>query len=165
MGEIIRVISAVRAMKMVRKRECQAFLVSLVRTKTKEIHIDDVPIVQEIKDVFRADLPGFTPDRQVEFTIDLLPVVAPVSRAPYRMAPRELQELKVQLQELLDKGFIQPSVSPWGAPILFVKKKYGTLRMCIDYREFNKLTIKNKYPLPQIDDLFDQLREAKVFSK
>ena len=81
------------------------------------------------------------------------------------MAPVELKELKVQLQELLDKGFIQPSISPWGAPVLFVKKKDGSMRMCVDYRELNKLTIKNKYPLPRIDDLFDQLRGAQVFSK
>ena len=89
----------------------------------------------------------------------------PISKAPYRMAPIELKELKNQLQELLDKGFIRPSVSPWGAPVLFVKKKDGTMRMCIDYRELNKATIKNKYPLPRIDDLFDQLQGAQVFSR
>ena len=88
-----------------------------------------------------------------------------MSRAPYRMAPMELKELKSQLQELLDKGFIRPSVSPWGAPVLFVKKKDGTLRMCIDYRQINKVTVKNKYPLPRIEDLFDQLKGASVFSK
>ena len=88
-----------------------------------------------------------------------------MSRAPYRMAPTELKELKSQLQELLDKGFIRPSVSPWGAPVLFVKKKDGTLRMCIDYRQINKVTVKNKYPLPRIEDLFDQLKGAGVFSK
>ncbi|KAG0458620.1 hypothetical protein HPP92_021748 [Vanilla planifolia] len=91
--------------------------------------------------------------------------VEPVSKAPYRMAPAELQEVKVQIHELLDKGFIRPSVSPWGAPLLFVKKKDGSLRMCIDYRELNKITIKNRYPLPRIDDLFDQLQGAAVFSK
>ena len=88
-----------------------------------------------------------------------------MSRAPYRMAPTELKELKSQLQELMDKGFIQPSVSPWGEPVLFVKKKDGTLRMCIDYRQINKVTVKKKYPLPRIEDLFDQLKEAGVFSK
>ena len=88
-----------------------------------------------------------------------------MSRAPYRMAPTELKELKSQLQELLDKGFIQPSVSPWGAPFLFVKKKYGTLWMCIDYRRINKVTVKNKYPLSRIEDFFYQLKEAGVFSK
>ena len=88
-----------------------------------------------------------------------------MSRAPYRMAPTELKALKSQLKELLDKGFIRPSVSPWGAPVLFVKKKDGTLRMCIDYRQINKVTVKNKYPLPRIEDLFDQLKGASVFSK
>ena len=91
--------------------------------------------------------------------------IAPISMPPYRMAPAELKELKEQLQELLDKGFIRPSTSPWGAPVLFVKKNDGTLRLCIDYRELNKVTIKNKYPLPRIDDLFDQLQDAQYFSK
>ncbi|GKD70011.1 hypothetical protein Tco_1324101, partial [Tanacetum coccineum] len=91
--------------------------------------------------------------RQVEFQIDLVPGAAPVARAPYRLAPSELQELSTQLQELSDKGFIRPSSSPWGAPVLFVKKKGGSFRMCIDYRELNKLTMKNRYPLPIIDDL------------
>ena len=99
------------------------------------------------------------------FEIKVLPGIAPISKAPYRMAPVELRELQVQLQELLDKGFIRPSYSPWGAPVLFVKKKDGTLRMCVDYRELNKVTVKNKYPLPRIDDLFDQLKGASVFSK
>jgi len=94
-----------------------------------------------------------------------MPGTAPISIAPYRMAPTELKELKIQLQELLDKGFIRPSVSPWGAPVLFVKKKDGTLRLYIDYRQLNKVTVKNKYPLPRIDDLFDQLKGAGVFSK
>ncbi|XP_042055033.1 uncharacterized protein LOC121799637 [Salvia splendens] len=110
-------------------------------------------------------LPRLPPDRQLEFTIDLEPGSAPVSKASYRMAPKELEELKIQLQELLDSGFIRPSVSPWGAPEIFVKKKDGTLRMCITYRELNKLTLKNKYPLPRINDLFDQLQGAGVFSK
>ena len=95
------------------------------------------------------------PNREIEFSIDLLPGAAPISRAPYRMAPTELKELKEQLVELLDKGFIRPSASPWGAPVLFVKKKDGSLRLCIDYRELNRVTIKNKYHLPYIDDLFD----------
>ena len=89
----------------------------------------------------------------------------PISQAPYRMTPTELKELKTQLQELVDKGFIQPSMSPWGAPMLFVKKKDGTMRLCIDYRKLNQVTVTNKYPLPRIDDLFDQLRGALMFSK
>jgi hypothetical protein len=101
----------------------------------------------------------------VEFSIDLVPGTQPIHKAPYRMAPTELKELKEQLQELLDWGFIRPSVSPWGAPVLFVKKNDGSMRMCIDYRELNRVTIKNKYPLPRIDDLFDQLKGASIFSK
>ena len=93
--------------------------------------------------------------REIEFVIELIPGSEPASKAPYRMAPAELKELKVQLQELLDMSFIRPSYSPWGAPVLFVKKKEGSLRMCIDYQELNKLTMKNRYPLPRIDDLFD----------
>ena len=108
---------------------------------------------------------GLPLDRDVEFTIDLLPGTYPISLTPNRMAPAELRELKIQLQELVHKGFIQPSISPWGAPVLFVRKKDGTLRLCIDYRQLNRVTIKNRYPLPQIDDLFDQLRGACVFSK
>ncbi|KAA0035808.1 DNA/RNA polymerases superfamily protein [Cucumis melo var. makuwa] len=113
----------------------------------------------------KDDLSGLPPDREIEFTIELLPGTAPISQAPYRMASSELKELKMQLQELVDKGYIRPSVSPWGAPVLFVKKKDGTLRLCIDYRQLNKVTIRNKYPLPRIDDLFDQLRGAALFSK
>ena len=112
-------------------------------------------MVNEFVSVFPEDLPGLPPDREVTFEIEVLPGTAPISKAPYRMAPVELRELQVQLQELLDKGFIRPSYSPWGAPVLFVKKKDGTLRMCVDYRELNKVTVKNKYPLPRIDDLFD----------
>ena len=116
-------------------------------------------------DVFLEELPGLPPDRAISFEIELLPRTAPISKAPYRMAPAELKELQLQLQELLEKGFICPSHSLWGAPVLFVKKKDGTFRMCIDYRELNKVTIKNKYPLPRIDDLFDQLKGAAILSK
>jgi hypothetical protein len=150
---------------MLRKPDFQGYLVSLTSTSSQEKVLDDVPIVGEYADVFPDDLSGTPPDRQVEFMIDLVPGATHVSKAPYRMAPKELQELKTQLEKLFDKGFIRPSVSPWGAPVLFVKKKDGTMRMCIDYRELNKLTIKNKYPLPRIEDLFDQLKGASVFSK
>jgi hypothetical protein len=121
--------------------------------------------VRDFVDVFLEELPGLPPDREIEFTIDLLPGTGPISKAPYRMAPLELKELKEQLQELLDRGFIHPSVSPWGAPVLFVKKKDESMRLCIDYRELNKVTVKNRYPLPRIDDLFDQLHSSQVFSK
>ncbi|WMV13510.1 hypothetical protein MTR67_006895 [Solanum verrucosum] len=116
-------------------------------------------------DYHPENLPGLPPEREIEFPIELIPGSTPISITPYRMAPAELRELKAQLQELLEKGFIRPSVSPWGAPVLFVKKKDVTLRLCIDYRQLNRITIKNRYPLPRIDDLFDQLKGAKVFSK
>ncbi|KAL4010684.1 hypothetical protein IC575_027695 [Cucumis melo] len=130
-----------------------------------EVSLSSEPGVREYPDVFPDELPGLPPPREVDFAIELEPGTAPISRAPYRMAPAELKELKVQLQELLDKGFIRPSVSPWGAPVLFVKKKDGSMRLCIDYRELNKVTVKNRYPLPRIEDLFDQLQGATVFSK
>ena len=116
-------------------------------------------------DVFLDELPGLPPQRVVDFGIELHPGTSPISMTPHRMAPVELHELRVQLQELLDKGFITPSTSPWGAPVLFAKKKDKTLRLCIDYRQLNRVTIKNRYPLPRIDDLFDQLRGARVYSK
>ncbi|GJR52649.1 putative reverse transcriptase domain-containing protein [Tanacetum coccineum] len=133
--------------------------------KSKEKRLEDVLIVQEFTEVFPKDLPGLLPARQVEFQIDLVPGAAHVARAPYRLEPAKMQELSTQLQKLSDKGFIRPSSSPWGAPILFVKKKDGSFRMCIDYRELNKLTVKNRYPLPRIDDLFDQLQGSRVYSK
>ena len=105
------------------------------------------------------------PQREIKFAIDVVQGATPASITPYRMAPLELKELKLLLQELLEKGFIRPSVSAWGAPVLFVKKKDGTLRLCVDYRQLNKMTVKNKYLLPRIDDLFDKIRGASVFSK
>jgi hypothetical protein len=127
--------------------------------------IQDISVVCEFPDVFPEDLPGLPPKRDVEFVIELKPGTAPISRRSYRMPPNELAKLKTQLQDLLEKGFIQPSSSPWGCPAIFVKKKDQTLRMCVDYRPLNEVTIKNKYPLPRIDILFDQLTGARVFSK
>ncbi|GJR83346.1 putative reverse transcriptase domain-containing protein [Tanacetum coccineum] len=127
--------------------------------------VADVPIVQDFPEVFPKDLPGLPPARQVVFQINLVTGVAPVARVPYRLAPSKMQELSAQLQDLTDKGFIRPSSSPWGASVLFVKKKDGSFLMCIDYRELNKLTVKNGYPLPRIDDLFDQLQGSSVYSK
>jgi hypothetical protein len=124
-----------------------------------------IPIVREYPDVFPDDLPGMPPDRDIEFIIELQPDTAPISKRPYRMPQNELAELKIQLQDLLDKGYIRPSASPWGCPALFFKKKDNSLRLCVDYRPLNAVTIKNKYPLPRIDILFDQLAGAKVFSK
>ena len=122
-------------------------------------------MVCEFPNVFLDELPGLPHDRDLEFKIELLPGTAPISQRPYRMPPNELAELKVQLQELLEKGLIWPSSSPWGCPALFVKKKDKSLRMCVDYRPLNTVMVKNKYPLPWIDILFDQLSRAKVFSK
>jgi hypothetical protein len=127
--------------------------------------VERIPVVWDYPDVFPDELPGMPPDRDIEFAIELQPGTAPISKRPYRMPPVELAELKKQLQELLDKGFIHPSTSPWGCPALFVNKKDESLRMCIDYRPLNAVTIKNKYTLPRIDVLFDQLVGAKVFSK
>ncbi|KAK2452132.1 hypothetical protein QL285_011125 [Trifolium repens] len=130
-----------------------------------EVGIKELPVVQEFPDVFPEDVSDMPPEREVEFTIDLVPGTSPISMAPYRMSASELSELKKQLEELLEKKFIRPSVSPWGAPVLLVKKKDGSMRLCIDYRRLNQVTIKNKYPLPRIDDLMDQLVGACVFSK
>ncbi|WVZ93900.1 hypothetical protein U9M48_039851 [Paspalum notatum var. saurae] len=133
-------------------------------TEIKEIK--KIPVVCDFPYVFPEELLGLPPDRDVEFKIDLVPRTAPVSRRPYRMAPDELKELKTQLQEQLDKGFIRPSSSPWGCPALFVEKKdQGSKRLCVDYRPLNAVTVKNKCPLPHIDILFDQLAGARVFSK
>jgi hypothetical protein len=129
------------------------------------LKIQDIPVVCEFSDVFPEDLLGLPPERDVEFVIELKPSTTPISRRSYRMPPNELAELKTQLQDLLEKGFIRPSSSPWGCPAIFVKKKDQTLRMCVDYIPLNEVTIKNKYPLPRIDILFDQLTGARVFSK
>jgi hypothetical protein len=126
--------------------------------------IEDVPVVWEYPDVFPEELPGMPPDRDIEFVSDLIPRTSPIAKRPYRMGAPELAELKKQLRELQQSGFIRPSSSAWGAPVLFVEK-VKSLRMSVDYRSLNKVTIKNKYPLPRIDDLFDQLKGAKYFSK
>jgi hypothetical protein len=132
---------------------------------TTDIKLEDILIVCEYPDVFPDDLPEMPPDRDIEFVIELQPGTTPISKRPYHMPPNELAELKIQLQDLLDKGFICPSASLWGCPALFVKKKDISLRLCVDYCPLNVVTIKNKYPLPRIDILFDQLAGAKVFSK
>ncbi|GJZ73865.1 reverse transcriptase domain-containing protein [Tanacetum coccineum] len=163
----LEVISSIRTQKYI-DQGCQVFLIQMMKEEETEIperRIEDVPVVRDFPEVFPEDLPGLPPTRQVEFHIELIPGAAPVARAPYRLAPAEMKELAEQLKELSDKGFIRPSSSPWGAPILFVKKKDGSFRMCIDYRELNKLTVKNRYPLPRIDDLFDQLQGSSIYSK
>ncbi|GKB56318.1 putative reverse transcriptase domain-containing protein [Tanacetum coccineum] len=164
----LSIISCEKAQKYMEKG-CQLFLAQVTvkenKDKSKEKRLEDVPTVRDFPEVFPEDLPGLPPIQQVEFQIDLVPGAAPVARAPYRLAPSEMEELSTQLQELSDKGFIRPSSSPWRAPVLFVKKKDGSFRMCIDYRELNKLTINNRYPLPRIDNLFDQLQGSSVYSK
>ena len=127
--------------------------------------MEDFAVLHEFRDMFVDEIPELPPRREIDFSIDLLPGYAPISKVPYRMSLLELTKLKIQLQELLDKEYIRPSVSPWGASILFIKNKDKTLRLCIDYKKLNKITIKNKYPLPRINDLFDQVGGAQIFSK
>ncbi|GJW23174.1 putative reverse transcriptase domain-containing protein [Tanacetum coccineum] len=163
----LEVISSIRMQGYIDKG-CQVFLVQMMKkeeTEASEKRIEDVPVVRDFSEVFPEDLLGLPLTRQVEFHIELIPGAALVARAPYRLAPAEMKELAEQLKELSDKGFIRPSSSPWEAPILFVKKKDGSFRMCIDYCELNKLTVKNRYPLPRIDDLFDQLQGSNIYSK
>ncbi|GKD54015.1 putative reverse transcriptase domain-containing protein [Tanacetum coccineum] len=166
-GSRLNIISCTKTQKYL-LRGCPVFLENVTtkkaEVKSKEKRLEDVPIVRNFPEVFPKDLSGLPPARQVEFQIDLVPGAAPVALAPYRLAPSEMKELS-ELKELSDKGFIRPSSSPWGAPVLFVKKKDGSFRMCIDYRELNKLMVKNRYPLPRIDNLFDQLQGSSVYSK
>ncbi|GKA54547.1 putative reverse transcriptase domain-containing protein [Tanacetum coccineum] len=142
----LKIVSCIKARKYIEKG-CELFLAQVTEQESKEKRLEDVPVIRDFLEVFPEELPGLPPPRQVEFP------------------PSEMKELSKQLQELSEKGFIRPSSSPWGAPVLFVKKKDGSFRMCIDYRELNKLTIKNRYPLPRIDDLFDQLQGSSVYSK
>ncbi|GJV00392.1 putative reverse transcriptase domain-containing protein [Tanacetum coccineum] len=164
----LSIISCTKTQKYI-ERGCPIFLAQVtkkeIENKSEEKRLEDVPTIRDFPEVFPEDLPGLPPTRQVEFQIDLVPGAAPVARAPYRLAPPELQELSTQLQELSDKRFIRPSSSPWGAPVLFVKKKDGSFWMCINYRELNKLTVKNRYPLLRINDLFDQLQGSRIYSK
>ncbi|GJX48772.1 reverse transcriptase domain-containing protein [Tanacetum coccineum] len=140
-------------------------VIQVMEKKSDEKRLEVIPVVREFPEVFPKDLPGLPLVPQVEFQISLMPGVAPVAWTPYRLAPSEMQELSDQLQELADRGFIRPSTSPWGAPVLFVKKKDGSFRMCFNYWELNKLIVKNRYPLPRIDILFNQLQGSSVYSK
>ena len=145
------------------RKGCEAFLALVLNLKRGQVNLEDIPVIKEFPYVFLEELPGLPPEKEVDLSIEVVQGTTPISRAPYCMAPTKLKE--IQLQELLDKGFVRPSVSPWGALVLFVKKKDDTLRMCIDYRQINKVTIKKKYLLPRIEDLFDHLKEESVFSK
>ena len=157
-------ISAMTAQRMMCKG-CQGYRAYVVETGKEGTLVDEILVVREFPDVFPDDIAGLPPEREVEFTIDLILWIEPISIPPYWMAPIELRELKAQLEELFSKGFIRPSISPWGAPVLFVKNKDGSLRLCIYYRQLNKVTIHNHYPLPRIDELFDQLQGSRVYSK
>ncbi|GKB42243.1 putative reverse transcriptase domain-containing protein [Tanacetum coccineum] len=154
-GKVLRVLGE-------RPKEKARFLMGAKAGDKKQ---EEIVVVRDFPEVFLDDLSGLPPIQEIEFRIELIPGATPVAKSPYRLAPSELEELSGQLKELQDKGFIRPSSSPWGAPVLFVKKKDGSFRMCIDYRELNKLTVKNRYPLPKIDDLFDQLQGLQFFSK
>nr|XP_048323107.1 uncharacterized protein K02A2.6-like [Ziziphus jujuba var. spinosa] len=160
----IGLISTIYTRRLLHKG-CKGYLAYVVDTRIIEVRLEDVPVVKDFPDVFPDDLPGLPSEQEIDFPIELVPGTASVSLPPYRKAPAELKELKTQLQELVDRGFIRPSISPWGTPMLFMKKKYGTWRLCVDYTQLNKATIHNKYTLPLIDDLFDQLQGAKAFSK
>ncbi|GJS04119.1 putative reverse transcriptase domain-containing protein [Tanacetum coccineum] len=160
----LKVVSCIKARKYI-ERGCHLFVAHVMEREPKEKRLENVPIIRNFPEEFPDDLPGLPSPRQVEFRIELVPGAVPVTRAPYRLALSELKELSDQLKELSEKGFIRSSSSPWGAPVLFVKKKDGSFRMCIDYRELNKLTVKNRYPLPRIKDLFDQLQGSSVYSK
>ena len=137
------------------RKGSKAYLAYVIDTVKARPSVSDIPTISDFPDVFPEELSGLPPQREIEVAINVVPGATPASITLYRRAPVDLKELKLQLQELLEKRFIRPSVSRWGAPVLFVKKKDGTLRLCIDYRQLNKLTIKNKYLLPKIDDLFD----------
>ena len=157
-------INVMTASKMLRKG-CPGYLEFVVDRRQEGTRLEDIPIVKEFPDVFLDDIPGLPPDRAIEFVIELIQGTEPISIPPYRMAPAELKELKAQLEEFLSKGFIRPSTSLWGAPVIFVKKKDGSLQLCIDYRQLNRAKIRNQYPLPCIDELFDQLHGSRVYFK
>ncbi|GJW45339.1 putative reverse transcriptase domain-containing protein [Tanacetum coccineum] len=161
LGKPIRIISALRTRTLI-SHGYEGFLESIKDTSLDGPRLESHPIVQNFPNVFPNELSGLPPEREVEFTIKLIPGAQPISKAPYKITPVELKELKYQLQELLERGFIRPSVSLWGALVLFVKKKDGSMRLYIDYRELNRIIVRNRYPLPRIDDLFDQLQDFLV---
>ncbi|GJS87253.1 putative reverse transcriptase domain-containing protein, partial [Tanacetum coccineum] len=160
--KIIQILLSNRDILEVHGERTKGNLKQLKTIKVNEPKLEDIPVVRKFPGVFSEDLSGLPPSREVEFRIDLIPGAMPVAKSPYSLAPMEMQELSNQLKVLQEKGFIRPSSSPWGASVLFVKKKDGSFRMCIDYRELNKLTIKNRYPLLKIDDLFDQLQGSRT---
>ena len=136
------------------RQGCQLFVVETM-SDSKGPSLNSYPVLSEFKDVFPEELPQLPAKGELDFTVELKPGVEPISKTPYRMITPKLRELQIQLKELLDLGLIRPSISPWGAPVIFVKKKDGSLRLCIDYRDLNKATVKNMYPMLRIDNLFD----------
>ena len=163
-GVSLRFISSLQLQKSMCKG-CKIYAILALNEKGVVEGLEHLLVVREFVDVFSEELPGMSPERELEFTIDLKLGTELIGRTPYRMSTLKLQELKMHLKELLDLGLIRPSVSPWGAPVIFIRKKDGSWRICIDYRQLNKAMIKNQYPLPRIDDLFDQMKGATVFSK
>jgi hypothetical protein len=161
----VRQISSLQVNKYCRKGHPLYAIQVLDSVENNKPILEDHPILREYKYVFPEEVLGLPPRRDIDFSIELAPAMVSVSRTPYRISTPELVDLKLQLKEMMEKGYIRPSVSPWGAPTLFMKNKDGTLRLCIDYRQLNKMTIKNKYPFPRINDLFDQLRGSTIFSK
>jgi hypothetical protein len=162
----VRQVLAMQLKKCIRKgSQVYAIQVTNLLEKEDKPKLEYFVVLREFRDMFVDEIPELPPRREIDFSIDLLPGSTPISKAPYQMSLPELTELKIQLQELLDKEYIIPSVSSWGALLLFVKKKDGILILCIDYRQLNKVTIKNKYPLPRINDMFDQVGGANIFSK
>jgi hypothetical protein len=143
------------------RQVCRLYVVEVVN-EGKGTSLDQYPILSEFKDVFSKELPGLPPERELDFTIELKPIAEPISKTPYRMTTSKLCELHMQLKETLDLGIIRPSVSPWDALVIFVKKKDGSLRLCIDYRALNHATVKNRCPMPQIYDLFEILKHRSL---
>jgi hypothetical protein len=142
---------------------CKLYAILALNERGEAEGLENLLVVREFVDVFPKELLGFPPERELEFTINLKPETKLIDSTPYRMSMPELQELKMKLKDLSDLGLIRPSVSPWGVPFIFIRRKDGSWRLCIDYHQFNKVTVKNQYPLPGIDDLFDQMKGAKMF--
>jgi hypothetical protein len=161
---IHRFISSLQLRKNVCKG-CKIYAILALNEKGVAEGLEHLPVVREFVDIFPEELPGILPERELEFTIDLKPGTEQIARMPYRMSTPELQELRMQLKELLDLGLIRPSVSLWGALVIFIQKKDGSWRLCIDYRQLNKATIKIQYSLPRIYDLFDQMKDSMMFSR
>ena len=158
------IMTAMKASKMLRK-SYQGYLTYAIEVRDSGSRLEDIPVVKEFPDVFPQDLPCIPSDIEIDFQIELALRTEPISKAPYRMAPLKLKELKVQMEELVSKGFVRPTTSPWGALVLFVKKNDGSLRLCIDYRELNKVIIRNQYPLPRINDIFLSITRSEGIFK